>query len=63
MEDIAKRSTYEIYNGRQKTLVVVPAVFNFLAVLFTCFRLYSRRLSKLRILWDDIFCVIACVSS
>lgn len=59
---VTERSVYEIRNGRQRALLVVPTVFTYFAVLLTCLRIYGRRLQKSKVLTDDYLCILGCVS-
>ena len=52
---------YAIETSRQRTLVIVPTILTFFAVLFVCLRLYARRLKKTKILLEDYLCIFATV--
>lgn len=62
MASFEKRSSYKLTNHQQVSLVVLPVVFNALALLFTCLRIYARRLKRAKVLADDYLCIAACVS-
>lgn len=53
---------YSIHSARQKSLIIVPAVFTSLAIFFTGMRVYARRIKKTKVFLEDYLCILACVS-
>ncbi|KAF2866962.1 hypothetical protein BDV95DRAFT_648047 [Massariosphaeria phaeospora] len=62
MTDLSRRR-FDVVNGRQVILLVIPPIFFALATIAVAARWYARKLKRINTIWEDAFCLAGLLMS